>query len=474
MKTPILDELKKLQEKSIIPFHMPGHKRKGRDIFEQIALYDITEIRGYDNLHEPEGIIEESLEELSRVYHTRQSWYLVNGSTVGLHAAIAATCRPGDHIVIARNCHKAVYHVIELLQLHVHYLMPELDDRYHLSLGMGETAKAQLRELLRDYPVKAVVLTSPTYEGIVSDVRAFHDILENTEIPLIVDEAHGAHFLFHEAFPKSSIEEGADLVIQSSHKTLPSMTQTALLHLCSEKVSPEKIWKYLSFFETSSPSYILMASTEYGVSFMESYPHIVDNYVDNLRWFIKKCEKLKKIQLLNQGLVDCYAFDIGKIVFLLRDCSMNGKQFADLLYEKYHIELEMSEIYHGIAMTSVMDERADYERLWEAVSAIDQMLSYQKTEDMDSRVIIPEKQMESWEAGLYERKAISLEASVGKTAGDYINLYPPGIPLFVPGEKIIKETVENIRHYLYNGYGVSGLNQGKIPVILEKDKDTLN
>lgn len=478
MKTPILDQLNQLPDSHLIPMHMPGHKRKAGSFFDTVSQYDITEIRGYDNLHDPQGIILESMEELSKVYGSKHTWPLINGSSCGLHAAILAVCRPGDHILIGRNCHKAVYHIIEMLQLKVHYLMPEISSTYHISLGMGENAIMDMRKIIDSYDIKALVITSPTYEGIVSDIEAFHNILKEKKIPLIVDEAHGAHFVFHDAFPKSAIHRGADLVIQSSHKTLPSMTQTAMLHLCSDLVSKESVSKALSYIESSSPSYILMASIEYGVHYMINHEDKTQQYVDNLAYLYTICGQLKHISLLDAQNVEEFEKDLGKIVILLPEGKMNGQELFDLLYEKHGIELEMAELSYAIAMTSVMDCKEDYERLYASLKDIDDFIEKEKIykektinlsiEDFYQKRKIPEKIMEAWECDDTSKELLPLWESQDRISASYVHLYPPGVPILIPGEKIMKETIENINYYLYNGYCVTGITEEKILVCKEE------
>lgn len=475
MKTPINDALKRLEKKAIVPFHMPGHKRNYGDIFNEIGKYDITEITGYDNLHCPEGIIRDSMAELQKVYGTEKSWYLINGSTCGIQASIASVCKPGDEIIIGRNCHKAVYHMIKLLHLKAFYLMPELSPDYHLALGMEEKAIQKLQRLVTDHDIKAVVLTSPTYEGVVTDIQRFRDVLKDTDICLIVDEAHGAHFVYHNYFPQSAVEQGADLVIQSTHKTLPALTQTALLHLCRNNISKRRIDDFLAIFETSSPSYLLMASAEYGVSYMENNVDKLQQYVDNLKKFITKCGQLNHIVLLDKERAGCFDFDRGKLVFLLKNTSMRGIDLFEKLYEDYHIELEMANAHYCVAMTSVMDTGENFNRLFVALYEIDKELSRERihgsfVNGSASVSTFPwnpeeEKVMESWECEQWDQEEVFLAQSVGRISCSFVSLYPPGIPILVPGEKILKEMVENIKYYLYNGYNVTGLEQDKITVI---------
>lgn len=471
MNTPIYNKLKNLDSEKRIPFHMPGHKRTDFGAFFGIEKMDITEITDYDNLHEPEGIIRDSMNLVKDIFGSKESWYLVGGSTLGILVAISSVCTQGDKILIGRNCHKAVYNCIRLLQLEAVYCYADISQKYDVCVEMSpETVQKKMKE---NPDIKAVVLTSPTYEGVVSDIAAVKEVLRPYNIPLIVDEAHGAHFIFHEYFPKSATECGADLVIQSTHKTLPAFTQTAVLHLCSNLIPKERVEEMLDIYETSSPSYLLMASAEYGIMYMKENKEQLTEYVDNLMNFRKKCEQLKKIELLSQKKLDCFAYDNGKLVFSVKNAGMNGKELFSLLYKKYHIELEMENLTYGIAMTSICDSKENFDKLWKAISEIDKIcvgksLSGDKKENFNtiniSEISLP-KVMESWQCRGKETEIVGLKDAVGRISAKYVMIYPPGVPILVPGEKILQETVENISQYLYNGYNVLGLSEKNLIVL---------
>ena len=242
-------------------FHMPGHKRNTALLGTGLPYgLDITEIDGFDDLHHARGIIREGQECAAKLYHADESHYLVNGSTVGLLSAILGSTRPGDRVIIARNCHKSVYNAIFLNDLKPVYIYPDMIPGTDIC---GPVSAAQAAALIREYPdAKAVIITSPTYDGIVSDVAAIAEEAHKNGIPLILDEAHGAHFGFHPYFPKNGNQLGADLVIHSLHKTMPSLTQTALLHMNGELADRDNVRRYLHMLQSSSPSYILMASID--------------------------------------------------------------------------------------------------------------------------------------------------------------------------------------------------------------------
>ena len=229
-------KLNELEQSDIYPFHMPGHKRAFLPFANPYAI-DITEIEGFDNLHHATGILQEAQQKAADLYGAKKTYYLVNGSTCGLLAAISAAVPRGEKILVARNCHKAVYHAMYLRQLVPVYLYPE-DTAYGIQ---GQVTPQMVRKQLEQTPdIRAVVITSPTYDGVVSDIKNIADTVHAYGIPLIVDEAHGAHFGFSPEFPENATRLGADAVIMSVHKTLPAFTQTALLHLCSDRIAEKK------------------------------------------------------------------------------------------------------------------------------------------------------------------------------------------------------------------------------------------
>ena len=340
----LLKKLQNLSESDDYPYHMPGHKRFGDKAF---AL-DITEIDGFDNLHHATGMLKDAQDRAAKLYGAKDSFFLVNGSTCGLLAAIFASFNRGDKILVARNCHKAVYHAIEIRGLQPVYIYPDVDEEYDVSVGI--TAK-QVVEKIREYNayleenrgslstleyinrVRGMILTSPTYEGITSEIKEIAEFMHEQNRILIVDEAHGAHFGFHEAFPESAVKQGADIVIQSLHKTLPSMTQTALLHRCSQRVPAYKIQKYLSVFQTSSPSYIFMGHMDECIRLLEKKgPELFQQFAERLEKFYKRCEDLKHIKIRRMS-------DPGKIVMKADACS--GRELYNILRTRFHLQMEI-------------------------------------------------------------------------------------------------------------------------------------
>ena len=352
-------------ESDVYPFHMPGHKRRALP-FPNPYTIDITEIDGFDNLHHAEGLIREAEERAAKLYGADRSYYLVNGSTCGLLAAICAAARRGDKVLAARNCHKAVYHAISMQGLAAEFLYPAIT-RGDLQ---GQITAAQVEEALTKHPdIAVVILTSPTYEGIVSDVAAIAACCHAHGAALIVDEAHGAHFGFGAGFPENAVRLGADAVIMSLHKTLPALTQTAVLHRASDRIMAERVEHYLEIFETSSPSYVLMGSISQCMQWMRKYADTwFEAYFTNLIWFREHAEKWKELRFWENPRKEP-----SKLVVLTgKKCS--GTEAAKWLREEFQIEVEMAAAGYILAMTSLADSRDGFVRLMDALTKIDERL----------------------------------------------------------------------------------------------------
>ena len=375
-EVPLLERLSTYAASDAYPFHMPGHKRQVKMGITSVPnpfSVDITEIDGFDNLHHAEDILKESMNSAAAVYGADRSWYLVNGSTCGILAAIAAAVKPGEKILMARNSHKSAYHAVILNQLEPVYLYPEEVPEFQIPGGIEPE---QVERALLEHPeIRAVFVTSPTYEGIVSDIQGIAAMAHRHGAALIVDEAHGAHLPFGDGnyFPDGALQEGADLVIQSLHKTLPSLTQTAILHLKSQILDAKKVEQYLSVYQSSSPSYILIASMENCVRYMaEKGAGEMARYGARLRELREKLAKLKHFRLLKEeicGTAGVYGYDPSKLV-LFPDF-MTGTRLAEVLRTEYHLEAEMSSGRYVLLMTSFMDTEEGFSRLEQALLEIE-------------------------------------------------------------------------------------------------------
>lgn len=449
------------------PFHMPGHKRNkassaGDFPFER----DITEISGFDNLHHAEGILKEVQENAAQIYGTKKCFFSVNGSTAALLAAVSASVNKGGKILVARNCHKAVYHALYLRDLQPVYVYPHEDKR--LGINGGISARSVERYLEENQDVQAVLLTSPTYDGVVSDIKEIAEVVHRHEIPLIVDEAHGAHFHFSNYFPTSAAELGADLVIQSFHKTLPAMTQTAVLHNCSDRVDSRLIRRFMGIYQSSSPSYILMASMDACMEKMSSDGNeMFREFTKILEKARRRLSECKYIRLVSPeiGTAGVFDYDRSKLLFSTRYASMTGSELAQILLEKYHIQVEMETEHYVLALAAVGDSEEGFERLCQAIEEIDQEEAQKKKEKREAEepkagrtaYTSLSQFMSITEAMESESEIRKLEESVGRISAEFGYLYPPGIPLIVPGEQITGQFIRNMRIYMEEGLYLQGL-----------------
>ena len=449
------------------PFHMPGHKRNPDTVNTDLPFdRDITEIEGFDNLHHPEGILKKAQETAANVYGTKECYYSVNGSTAALLAAVSAAVPRKGQILVARNCHKAVYHALYLRNLIPTYVYPQMDQKWWINGGISPD-KVE-RALAENPEIKAVLLTSPTYDGVVSDIEKIAEIVHRYEIPLIVDEAHGAHFHFSNYFPTSAAELGADLVIQSFHKTLPSMTQTAVLHNCSDRVDSRLIRRFMGIYQSSSPSYILMASMDACMEKMSSDGNeMFREFTKILEKARRRLSECKYIRLVSPeiGTAGVFDYDRSKLLFSTRYASMTGSELAQILLEKYHIQVEMETEHYVLALAAVGDSEEGFERLCQAIEEIDQEETQKKKEKREAEEPKARRTaytslsqfMSITDAMESESEIRKLEESVGRISAEFGYLYPPGIPLIVPGEQITGQFIRNMRIYMEEGLYLQGL-----------------
>lgn len=460
-------------ESDVYPFHMPGHKRRALP-FPNPYTIDITEIDGFDNLHHAEGLIREAEERAAKLYGADRSYYLVNGSTCGLLAAICAAARRGDKVLAARNCHKAVYHAVSMQGLSVEFLYPAIT-RGDLQ---GQITAAQVEEALTKHPdIAVVILTSPTYEGIVSDVAAIAACCHAHGAALIVDEAHGAHFGFGAGFPENAVRLGADAVIMSLHKTLPSFTQTALLHCNGGRIDTERVARYLGVYETSSPSYLFMAGMDACIDLIrEQGAELFAQYRRRLDAFYRDTADLTQLHVMRrEDLCKEEAYDWDDSKLMIYAGTMGGEALHQELLGHYHLQMEMVSADYVLGMTSLMDTDEGMRRLVTALHEIDE-----KNRKPDLGGEVPEagftarmyrenpRRMQIYQALDLPYREVPFDEAVGKMAADYVYLYPPGIPLIVPGEIITEEFIRHIRECRERKLNVEGqgnLALGRIKIV---------
>ena len=471
-KINLIEGIRKFNSEVETSFHMPGHKNKSNiidDIGNNLYRYDITETIGTDNLHFPTGMIKNTLEDIADSYGAKDSFIVVNGTSGGVISAIMACTSPGDFILVQRDCHKSVYNAVILGGLKVEYLYPEFNREYGLNFSISIE---KLEKMLIEYPkIKLVVLTYPTFYGICFDIKKAAEICHKYGKILMIDEAHGSHLNFCSMLPPAAERSGADIIAQSTHKTLPALTQSSVLHICSDRVDVERVRRLLRMLQTTSPSYILMASVQNAIDYMNKNGE--ERLCKNVEVFRKKTEELRKIgvHVLTEEFLKehgCYDFDETRAVVSLNDVGITGKELETILREKYKIQMEMSDMMYTVGYITAADDPEDIEKLFDAIKEI--YLEAVKNGNKASKVYMEEfpkltQEMSMRNAFNSQSELVTTEESIGRISSDFIIPYPPGIPLICPGEIIKEETIEYAKEILDNGINVNGIENNMLRVI---------
>lgn len=464
----LLNRLLQHDAENNIPMHMPGHKRKTSMLGRALPwAIDITEIDPFDDLHHAQGLLRDSMERAAALFGSRRAYYLVNGSTCGLLAAIGAFApKKGGSLLVARNCHQAVLHAIELNGLFPHWIDPEVDKATGIA---GSISPAALERALAEHPDAAMaVITSPTYEGVISDIASLTDILRAKGIPLIVDEAHGAHLGFSPRFPESAVRLGADCAVQSLHKTLPALTQTAVLHLNAANDIDAEVERQLRIFETSSPSYVLLASMDQCVRALQARgAQWFRDYEERLFAFSMELRGLRHFELLCLGADSpenhpaFYRFDPSKIVILTQRASIGARALAQRLTEKRVIP-EMTGREHVLLMSSVCDAAEDLRSVGRMLLDIDASVTGKPGPSRPPLPPSPPQVLAPRDAIRAAGPMTPLPRAEGRIAAEAIWVYPPGIPWVAPGQLLNRDAVAAIGEMASSGVKLRS-TYGEVP-----------
>jgi len=469
---------------------MPGHKRNRMFFPDSLANFDLTEIPGMDNLRAPDGIIKDMQSRIAEFYGADESYILVNGSTAGITAAICAVCEEGSKLYAARNGHVSMYSGMAFSGALPIYIQPEVvtgcrgDGSLDTQLQKDNCSYRRMAcqenhlpgtlagginpNVLDDMEEgAAAIIVSPTYEGFVSDIKAIADKVHSRGGILIVDEAHGAHFQFHSAFPESALQMGADIVVQSFHKTLPALGQLAVLHVKGPRVDTARLRFYIQAMQTTSPSYMLMAQLDYALSMLWSRPELFDMYVSRLRALTNALAPgvTQPVELASANLKGRYGIhdvDRGKLLFRI-NINQSAVEISKILADEYRVQLEMAAGRHMLAMTSVADTDEGMQRLWAAIGAFNiryvgaglnaracegKHITAHDDGSMHAPCCrsTPEQVLTPQQAARRATEVVPWEASAGRIAAEVIAAYPPGIAVVAPGERIPKGLPKTASH----------------------------
>ncbi|MBU9721971.1 MULTISPECIES: aminotransferase class I/II-fold pyridoxal phosphate-dependent enzyme [Bacillaceae] len=461
-KTPLYDKVMEHQKKSPISFHVPGHKngsvfnKMGKDIFEQILRIDVTEIEGMDDLHQPDGVIQEAQDLAANLYGVKDTFFLVGGSTVGNLAAIMSSLKTGDKVIVQRNSHQSVFHGIELAGATPVFIHPDVDVETGLSLGVSKYA---LKETIERFPMaKAIILTNPTYEGYGQPLDDHVELAHHAGMIVIIDEAHGAHLVLKDShWPVSSIHAGADIIIQSAHKMLPAMTMTAFLHINSSRINKGRVKNYLRMLQSSSPSYPLMVSLDLGRAYLakileSDWSRMTDHLLQFKEGLNRGDGWVRSPNRINQ-----YVQDPLKLVFVADEYistdtwkeKMESLNVFPELVTPNHILLTLPLTVDGLATadwTSLMKRSLLGEKNGYVIKRDNiKKFTVNENESIFSEAVVPLSQLLEMEVF-----KVPWTESIGLVAAETITPYPPGIPLIMKGEYISEYHIVQLHRHIEN------------------------
>lgn len=467
-RTPFFDAVQAYIDRHRAGLHMPGHMG-GQGIHhrlmefwgENVFLSDLTEVEGLDYLHRPIGVVKEAQDLAAEAYGALDSFFLVNGSTVGNQAMILSTCIPYDRVIVQRNSHRSMYGALILNELRPIYLEAEED---RLLQFQTFPSKQTYARVLRDHPeAKTVFLTNPNYFGISGDIDYYVQKAHATGRRILVDEAHGSHFHFHESLPKSAVDAGADMVVQSTHKTLAGLTQTSMLHLGSRRVDKELVRATLTMLETSSPSYILMSALD--VSRMQMAVNGYDllqralDLAEDARHRINNIDGLFAPGRERSRTDAVYDVDLTKLTVHVSRLGLTGFQVEEILNREYNVEIELSDLENILAFVTIGTTRESIDAFVAALEDIARQ-RHEKTSVMTApppMPEIPEMVLFPYEAYYARRERVRMEDSVGRIIAELVTPYPPGIPITVPGEVMTRECMEYMVFMRDHGADLQGI-----------------
>jgi arginine/lysine/ornithine decarboxylase len=469
---PLFEALVKYVGKNKISFHTPGHKHgEGIDsqfrqwAGENIFKMDLTLLPELDSLHEPTGVIREAQKLATEAYGADKTFFLVNGTSGGNHIMIFATCYPQDKIIVPRNAHRSVIAGVMFAGAIPIYIQPEFHTELNIFLNV---TPAGVRRALEKFPeARAVLITHPTYHGITANLVEIATLVHRHGKVLLVDEAHGPHFKFHESLPISGMDAGADICVQSTHKIIGGLTQSSMLHARRGRVNIPRLKKAFQLFQTTSPSYLLMVSLDlarrqmalYGRELEEKAIHLSQKLRQGINSIDGFCSFGKEII----GLPGVHDLDVTKVTINVKQSGFTGYQVADLLNRNYNIQVEYADQWNILLLVTFGNREEDIKQVLRALQSISRTRPKKAEVDLlaeDYPCEVPEMVLSPREALAALTRTVRLKDALGFVCAETISPYPPGIPLLVPGERITPEILEYLLTISRPGIKIKGLNNG--------------
>ena len=468
-QAPIYEALVKLRKKRIVPFDVPGHKR-GRGNPELVELLgekcvgiDVNSMKPLDNLGHPISIIRDAEELAADAFGASHAFLMIGGTTSSVQTMILSTCKAGDKIILPRNVHKSAINALVLCGAIPIYIEMSVDPKIGIALGLENDRVAKT---IKDHPdAKAILINNPTYYGICSDLKGLTEMAHEAGMMVLVDEAHGAHLHFTDKLPISAMDAGADMAAVSMHKSGGSLTQSSLL-LIGEQMNPEYVRQIINLTQSTSASYLLMASLDISrrnlaLRGKESFEKVIELS----EYARREINAIGGYYAYSKELIDGVSvcdFDVTKLSVYTQGIGLTGIEVYDLLRDEYDIQIEFGDIGNILAYISIGDRIQDIERLVGALADIKRLYSRDGKDLIAGEYIQPELVLSPQEAFYSERKSLSLDESVGQVCGEFVMCYPPGIPILAPGERITREIVDYIQFAKERGCSLQGTEDPEV------------
>ncbi|TVQ20855.1 MAG: aminotransferase class I/II-fold pyridoxal phosphate-dependent enzyme [Leptolyngbya sp. DLM2.Bin15] len=458
-QTPLLDALRAAATRPHAPFYTPGHKR-GQGISPRLAALfgtevfraDLPELPDLDNLFAPEGVIRAAQDLAAIAFGAGETWFLANGSTCGIQAAVLATCAPGDALILPRNAHRCAIAALILSGAMPMFVTPELDSQGQIPLGVSPAAIAQALE----HPAAAVLLVSPTYHGVSSDLEAIASLVHSYNLPLIVDEAHGAHFAFHPQLPQTAIAAGADLAVQSIHKTLGAMTQAAMVHShAHSRIDRDRLVDSLALVQSSSPSYLLLASLDAARHQMAiDGEMLMAQTLDLADWARLELAKIDGVRVWTPPTGT--PWDRTRLTVDVSGLGWTGFAADEHLHQTLGVTAELPSLHHLTLIISLGNTREDLRHLVQGIQALAQA---KRSPLSLPNLPLPPLQvpiLSPRQAFFSRRRTVPVSDAIGQVCAELICPYPPGIPVLMPGEPITIEAIAYLTQICTMGGTITG------------------
>jgi len=465
-KAPIFETVLNHAKKRVVSFHTPGHKN-GRAIDPKLSnftgknlyYFDVTVFPEVDSLHDPTGCIRQAQKLMAKAYRVKESFFLVNGSSVGNQTMFLSACKPGDSVILSRNIHKSVLSGIILAGLWPIWLQPKIDHDLDIIL---DPEPDQIAAAIKKFPeAKAVFVTSPTYNGVTSDLLEIANICHKSNKLLLVDEAHGPHLRFHRDFPISAVEAGADLVVQSVHKILSALSQGSVIHVNSDRVDVNRVKKVVSMLQTTSPNYLILASID--LARRQAIMHgekLLGQVIQAAEAGRKGINRLQNFFCFNREDIRSHGYDLDvtKLTINVTKTGLSGMVIENILSNDYNIQVDCADLFNLIAIMGIGSTRADVDKLVKALADIDKKHhGTAKNWILNLPSLTTEMVMNPREVFLSRStRRVPLNKAAGHISAQTLTPYPPGIPILIPGERITQEVCDYLNQLSQQDIRVSG------------------